>query len=154
MNQDDINAQTELENFFSTVCNGNAVALDWLCRWHRYCHEIDDIIDDSQWHDRERMLALFVSMNDLYSHPFYVQHCQRLQPVVMLATGTFADSIKFERSKQLWQRQWAEVMRHCGNLMIDAVAFICGGYQHQRKLSAAFLAMCFCNHADKHGVVA
>lgn len=137
--------------FFNRVANGNQVGLDWLCLWHDYNHDVDDVIDENRW-DGQSLLTVFMCACTVYSHPFYRQHLHQLQTPVMLATSMYADSVKWERDPQLWKRQWADVMRHAGNEVICAVAIICGGYEHMRQIAGPMLAMCYIHHKDKYGV--
>lgn len=136
--------------FYGTVAHGNAGAHEWLCLWHDYCHEIDDIIDIPDW-SAERVIAVFERANALYTHAFYQTHRLALSPMILVATSLYNDANKWEQDPQLWKRWWAEVMRHCGNEVIFAVAQICGGYQHLKSITAPMLAMCYVYHKDKYG---
>lgn len=140
----------ERSAFYRTIANGDAAAHDFLCQWHDYCHEIDDIIDTPDW-SSERLLKLFEFANRVYTHPFYALHRKVLSPVVLVATSLYADSNAWEKDDQLWKRWWADVLRHCGNEVIFTVAQICGGYFHVRSITAPLMAMCYIYHKDKHG---
>lgn len=143
----------ERRKFYATVANGNLSANDWLCQWHDYCHEIDDVIDTPDYAP-ERVLGLFERANALYTHPFYQLHRAKLSTMILVATSLYSDSNKWEKDAALWKRWWAEVMRHCGNEAIFAVAQICGGYTHMKGLTAPMLAMCYVYHKDKYGTPA
>ena len=60
------------------------------------------------------------------------------------------DSVTWERSPELFKRQWADVMRHSENLVIFSVAILCGGYEHLMELSNPWRAMLYVCHKDKY----
>lgn len=140
-----------MRDFYSTICGENKSALEWICLFHDYMHEVDDIIDENDWNP-ERVMKCLIMANDVYSHSFYLEHWKRLQCSILSATSVYCDSIKWERSTDLWKRQFAEVTRHAGNEVVHVVALICGGYENVRKISAAMLAAAFIYHKDKYGV--
>lgn len=132
-------------------CRGNATALEWVGMWHNYVHEIDDIVDEDDWRP-ERLLKCLIMANDLYSHTFYIQFKDRLQIPILCSTNTYRTSVQWERSPELWKRQWADVLRHCGGLVHETVAVIVGGYENLQSMSAPLLAGCYIAHKDKYGL--
>lgn len=147
----DATFKEERARFYRLAACGNELAMDFLCQWHDYCHEIDDVIDTPDY-TPARLLALLEFANRLYSHAFYAQHRQVLSPVILVATSIYADSNKWEQDEQLWKRWWAEVLRHCGNEVTYTVAQLCGGYMHVRQITAPLMAMSFIYHKDKYGL--
>ena len=136
---------------YRQIANGTPDAEDFLWLWGCYLRAVDDVIDDEKW-DSESVLSVLVLACSFYSHPFYVRHASTLQMVVMLATNSWADSVKWERANEQWKREWADVLRHAGNEVIMATAMICGNWQAMRDISSPLMAMCYVYHADKHGV--
>lgn len=134
---------------YRDACKGNEMAFSFLCLWHEYCHEIDDIIDERQYIP-ERILAVFAHASVVYSHPFYRQHAEKLQLVVQLTTNSYADSIHWDKSIG-WKKQWANVLNLCGIEMVLAVATICGGYEHMRALSPRLRQTAWTTHFDDDG---
>lgn len=107
--------------------------------WMLYCHSIDDLLDTRfdgrPTMDTEEILKIPIYALLLYNSPFYMAHREALCPVVFLVTNAYGDTVKFEGSAGRHTRAIADVIRCCGNEMFFAVALICGGYDHMRKLS-------------------
>lgn len=141
----------QVTDFLVLIANRDPSAGEFMNLWHQYCHRVDDCIDENLW-DAERLLALFMLACEVYSSPFYVRHCASLRMPALIATSVYADSINFERSPELWKRQWAEVMRHAGNDMAYAVAMITGGWKHLRKIGRPLWAASYIYRADRYGV--
>ena len=110
---------------------GNAYAADWLQKWAKYCHDIDDQIDERR--GAEAFLAILASAIELYTHPFFLAHWSHLRPIVISITNAYADSVAWEKSEDFSERQMADTLRFCGVEMYCMVAAICGGYEHMRK---------------------
>lgn len=129
---------------------GNALALDFIVKWHHYCHEIDDIVDLPDW-SQARVLNCLDFCHELHSHPYYRLHHQRLEVVIALATRWWLTSVEWEHDPVSWKRKWADVLRHSGNLLLEAVAFQCGGWNNLCEISRPLLGACYVYHHDKHG---
>jgi hypothetical protein len=127
--------QPSLHEFCREVCLGNSDAMDFCNSWFIYCHAIDDLIDDNERPKPERLLEVFIQANVLFSCAFYVAFHVSLQPIVLLITNAYADSVAWEASPEPHRRAIADVIRCCGNDMFFAVAMICGGWKHARSLS-------------------
>ena len=125
---------TEYAELLDELTCGDAEARQFLDPWWRdYCHLIDDLADGHALPEQAvRMGALAVT---LYSLPFYRRHADRLQVVVLLVTNAFADSLELEQRPEPYARRLASVMRHAGGDLVRAVALICGGYDHLRRIS-------------------
>jgi len=115
------------------VTNGNQAAADWLDKWWKYIHAIDDIIDEGRGH--EAFLEVLVDAAELYSHPFWLANWFHLRPLVVTITNAYADSVAWEKSPEAPERAMADVLRFAGAEMYLLVAAVCGGYGHMRKLS-------------------
>ena len=133
------------------ICCGNAEAMDWLANhWSHYVHEIDDIIDGDR-PAAEDILSTFARAPLVFSHPFYLKHMAALRQLVLVINNLYADTVKWEKSKVAWQRDFADHNRHCGMEMVVAVAQICGGYDHGRKISEEQREICWQEHHEKNG---
>lgn len=143
-------ADEQYLSFYLRVANGDHEAANFLCNFHRWCHNVDDIIDESRWSPL-LINKVLLEACQIYSHPFYRRHCAALQSQIIIATSAYADANKWEKDGQLWKRQWAEVLRHAGLHVNFTVAMICGGWEHLRAYSAPQLAMAFIYHKDRHG---
>lgn len=133
-------------------CCGNVEAMDWLRQWNLYVHRIDDIID-GEADAPEEILRTFAQAITLYAHPFYVKHLLRLSAVALVINNMYADTVEWERSKEAWQREWADHARHCGSEMVIAVAMICGGYDHARAISLELRTVGYMEHHTKDGKI-
>ena len=137
--------------FLRTVTNGDPEAYDFLLRWGKFHRKVDDVIDCNLW-DAEHVLEAFVEGCKFYSHPFYQKNMSVLQMPILMATNFCAVSVKWEREKELWKRQWADVLRHSGLQVVESVAMICGGWELVTKTTAPYLAAMYVDHKDRHGV--
>lgn len=131
------------------VCCGRPEAMQWLRLWREYVHAIDDVEDEETTPEfRQRIYVLAL---ELYTHPFFKAHEQRLKQVVLNCTNAYADTLAWERSGIGWQREFADHYRHFGAEMVIAVAQLCGGYDHGRGISLELRATCWLEHHDKEG---
>jgi hypothetical protein len=131
------------------VTNGNPIAADWLQKWWKYCHAIDDIIDEQR--GPEALLEVLAEAVELYSHPFFLAHWFHLRPVIITITNAYADSVAWEKSGDSAERQMADTLRFAGVEMYCMVAAICGGYGHMRKVSPVLRKQTWADNHDEHG---
>lgn len=124
------------------ICRGDREAVEFLCLWARYCHAIDDLVDEDV-KGPEKLLSAFAQSPVLFSHPFYLRNMFALRAVVLLVTNMYADSVAWERSSLPWRREFANCYRHCGNEMLIAVAQICGGFDHAQTISLEQRELCY-----------
>jgi hypothetical protein len=115
------------------ICCGNEGATDFIVRWHGYCHAIDDVVDEG--YSAERFLQVLMMAIDVYSHPFYVTHARALRLVADLITNSYADSVAWEKDPGTWRFRMADCLRFAGVDMTLAVARLCGGLEHMRRVS-------------------
>lgn len=140
---------TPTDELLRAICLGNIEAEAFLIGWHRYCHLIDDIVDDAV--DNHEAVRVARWANDLYSTPFYQKHAAALGPLVQLITLQYEDSVAWEGADQEWKRDVADTLRHCGTDMIRMVALIVGGYDHAKKFSNDIREICHAEHHDEEG---
>jgi hypothetical protein len=134
------NSSPEMTEFYSRVARGDRDAFVFLCAWHEYCHEIDDALD-LFLPDPEQIVTICAHAVDLYCLPFFKRHSARLEPVAKSITGTYLLTVEWERlANDERKRRAADILRHCGNDMVYAVAEIVGGWPWRmdvmRKLHA------------------
>ncbi len=131
------------------ACNGNAEAITWLTLWREYVHGIDDVEDEETTPEfRQRLYVLAL---ELYTHPFFRKHEDRLKQVVLNCTNAYADTLAWEKSAVAWQQQFADHYRQFGAEMVIAVAQITGGYDHARGISLELRTVCWLEHHDQEG---
>jgi len=133
----------QIAEIYAEVTQGDEYARQFLAAWHHYCHAIDDIVDGDIPFSAETLLKLLVQANQVYSLPFYLRNALILQPVVASVTSTYADSVAWEKDSEPWKRNIADVIRQCGNEMVLTIAWIVGGYDHQRRISLKLRELAF-----------
>lgn len=138
-------SQDEIARLCLECCNGDKEAINFCHMWFTYCHAIDDLIDTqisgAITMTPEAILEIFVQANLLYNCSFYRQYQSALQPVVLVITNAYADSVEWEKSDVKRRATIADVLRCCGNEMFFTVAMICGGWKHARSVSSRIREM-------------
>jgi hypothetical protein len=161
-------------------CKGNREAMEFLALWSDYVNLVDDLVDEELSSDEwrvtsdkresdgaqrsarptsaiirgaERLCGMGAAAIALYSHPFYLKNLPALRQIALNCTNAYMDSVRFEKSSQAWQREWADHYRHFGSEMVIAVAGICGGYQQMRAVSETIRVICWQSHHDEKGQV-
>lgn len=116
-----------------------------------HCHAVDDIIDGDR-EDAEFIIKTFRFVFILCSSPFYRQYQDILNPLMAAAANAYADSVTFERSKDVaWKQRYADVLRQTGNEVLLACIEIVSGYDAKRKASLALRELSYLSHHDKEG---
>lgn len=141
----------ETVSFLDVIAKGNPEATELLKAGWRFCHAVDDVIDEAQW-NADAILNTSALGIAFYSHPFYRRNIAALRMPVLIATSWYEDSVNWEKAPELWKRRWADVLRHAWNGVIMAVAYLVGGYEHMQAVSRPLLASCYVYHADRYGV--
>jgi hypothetical protein len=121
------NATEAMIGLYRAIAKDDSEAFRFLCAWHEYCHEWDDLVD-TFLPGPEAMLQVAAHAIDVYGLPFYQKHLADLKPVAKQVTNTYRLSVAWEKKADKWQRQCADVLRHCGNEMVYAVAELVGGW--------------------------
>lgn len=126
-------------------------AIEFLCRYHNYCHAIDDIIDEHIT-DPEVILAAFMLAADVYNCDFYLANRHWLLPMISHVTNTYADSVVMERSTEVsWHKTFADAIRNCANDMAVQVVVHCRGWAVGRKLSMLLRTDSYNKHHTEEG---
>lgn len=99
-------------------------AVEFIAAFGALCHAVDDLVDrdnpavkDYKMH----VMDCFGLATDVYSCHFYQQHHLWLYPIAKNTHRLYSDSILWEKSPVEWQKQYADVLRCCGNEMVCAV---------------------------------
>lgn len=145
---------TKTDVIYANACLGCPEAFDWLGRWNRYCHAIDDIIDAEGRPPAAEVIGAFADAATLYAHPYFVRNAASLLPVVLLVTAEYRLSVQWERSPQDWQRRWADTLRFAGNHMVTVVAALCGGYSRAQEIAERLATVSWTEHHTEQGVPA
>lgn len=137
------------------LCRGNQEAMHWLQIGRQYVHEIDDLVDESHGENKariaERTCLIGALAIELYTHPFFVKHSQRLAQAMLNNTNNYADSVRWEQSAVEWQRNFSDWARHGWLDVCLVVAYICGGYENMRNESAELRTVSYVDHHGSDG---
>lgn len=144
-------SESSIVRIYDEVTQGNPDALRFLFHWNIFCHGIDDLIDAAERPNPQDVVDAFAQANILYAQPFYQVNAVKLQIVVMLVTNAYADSLIWEKNPNRGLSTMADVLRFAGNEMVFAVALICGGYQHMRRISATIREKSWRDHHNERG---
>lgn len=109
-------------------------AVRFLQSFTEYCHAIDDIIDGDK-SKPEDILKTFAGAALLYSSNFYHRYYTQLYPLILTITNNYADSVKWEKSKEQWRLGVSDVLRSAAHDMICCVVGICCSYDAMREIS-------------------
>jgi hypothetical protein len=126
------------------------MARDFIDKFGSLCEQVDDIIDKGIG-DAEVIVQTHYDMLLLLSGPFYQKYSNTLLTVFNTCINVWLDSVKMERSTELWQREQADVLRSIGIEMTLTVIQILGGYKKRRELSIAVREWSYHKHHDEFG---
>lgn len=134
------------------ICNGNTDAIDWIDKGNKYCHLIDDVIDEdlvegNRTRGAKRICAIGLMAIELYTHPFFQKFWKELGQAMATCTQLYAQSVEWEESKVDYQRNFSDWARHAWLDVVLAVAKICGGHEHMMAVAPELRAM---SHVDHH----
>lgn len=140
------------------LCNGDAVALDWVQLGRRYVHELDDLRDEDLPNANvaggtERICRIGAMAIKLFSHPFWLRNHQALASHMMINTIQYADSCRWESAREDWKREFSDWNRHGWLNVCLAVGVICHGgeYEPARAESAEMWTIAYRDHHDVNG---
>lgn len=133
----------KLERLYQEASCGNEEAFKFLLAWNKYCHGIDDVIDD-QIKDPQQIISIFVLGTSLYNSNFWIKFQRDLYLTVILIANDFCDS-------NLEIEPFKDILRFSGNYMVKSVAFICGGYDCMRNISNKLNIASYTDHHTEKG---
>lgn len=113
----------ELREIYWLATLGRAEAYQFLCLWHEWCHQIDDLVDGMPG----CVIDVCADAAVLFTNPFFVEQASRLLPVVAVVAEKYRTS--------LLDAPELDFLRFAGNDMVLSVAAICGGRALVRQVS-------------------
>lgn len=124
----------------------DAKVLHWMCGNEdavRVCVQTshiaevwDDLKDgDKKPTEREIAHAFESMMIRLQTNPFYLQNHAMLTAIIVVAINAWHDANAWE-NEEGWKRQDAFYLRNMGIEIATMCAFLTGGYDHLRRVSA------------------
>lgn len=119
------------------ACCGNKDAANFCLWFVEWCHWIDDLIDkDKLWLPADTVRVNLEALLAFTDNPFFQAHKQALMPIIVSAFAAFADSVKWEKRESVFDRRAADILKSYYHEVIWQVAFICGGWEHMRTVTA------------------
>lgn len=103
-------------------------ALMFLVSFHAHAHAVDDDIDEAG-RPRVNTVDRCMELAWLTNCPFWRAHHEALSVVHALIASTYATSVTTPGPL-------ADTLRLSGNLMVLAVAWLCGGWVHMQAIAA------------------
>lgn len=123
-----------LLNLYHRAALGRQDALLFLLAFHAHAHAVDDDIDEPGRH-RVNAVDRCVELAVLTNSEFWRANHQALSVVHALIASTYSTSVLAPASPL------TDTLRLSGNLMVLAVAFICGGWIHMQAIAAELWPM-------------
>lgn len=130
---------------------GNQSAGEFLWLWDAYVHAIDDLVDGDRV-GSESLLDVFAQAIFVYTHPFFMANMVALRQIAINCTNAYADAAAWEKLDG-WKLNFSDHYRHFAVEMVIAIASICGGYAHARRVSPALRELCWNQHHNEKGEI-
>lgn len=140
----------ELKNLFLDHPEG-AEAQQFWSNFGLYSHMIDDLIDRDIPDNPETFGAILMMACNLYSCNFYVKYQQHLYHAIHMIHHIYFDSVRMERSKELWKKEHADVLKSMGIQLSLTIIEILGEYNKRRELSDAMYKFSYEVQHDENG---
>ena len=116
--------------------NGNEQAALFLVAYVRYCHLLDDIIDQDKELTDERLVKESLDFIGHFGcNPWVMGNFSRLFPLVVSGFNAWLDANKMEKSDVEQVRLSSDTVKGIYHEMVYVVAYICGGHEHMRTVS-------------------
>lgn len=143
---------SDCDHLLIKAANGNVAALDFLHRFMRLAHKIDDVMDGEIEH-QEGILRVFMETAVLFScNTFFIENRLVLFPVIITALDAYANSVMWEQSADAEKRALADVLRSSGAWVINFTALLCGGgVDAMRDISPQNALDSWATHHDENG---
>lgn len=122
-----------LLNLYHRAALGRQDALLFLLAFHAHAHDVDDDIDEPGRH-RVNEVDRCVEVAVLANSEFWRANHAALGTVHALVASLYQTSV-------LSPGPLADTLRLSGNLMVLAVAFLCGGWVHMQSIAAELWPM-------------
>lgn len=116
--------------------NGDASAVEFLLLISEITETWDDLIDrDCPVSDTQINAAFMKAMLVLPVHPFYMRHRAYLWPLMNQAVNSWLDANELVKQGDDGRR-YAFVVRNMDIQIAQAIAYLTGGWDHMRHVSA------------------
>jgi len=120
---------TELESFFHA--SGKQEAWKFLLHFTDYIEGVDDLVDEPK--NIELVNKVAAKAMALYSSSYWGENKRELYLVARLIHFTYFDIVEWELSDEIWKKQHAKVLSHCGyNMLLAILLHEFGDFAYQR----------------------
>jgi hypothetical protein len=117
-----------LLDLYRRAARGREDAFAFLLAFHAHAHAVDDDIDETG-RSRVNVVDRCMEVAVLANSDFWRAHHEALGVVHALIASTYATSVTAPGPL-------TDTLRLSGNLMVLAVAFLCGGWIHLQAIAA------------------
>lgn len=119
------------------IANGDASAFQWMWDFWCFTHVIDDLVDKDKSVSGEQVAQALVNfVGAMALNPFFLKHACFLHPLIVSCCNRWVDGDLLSKSDNERDRVRSEAVR-CGDVDIFLhVAFLTGGWEHMRNMSA------------------
>ncbi len=107
------------EQLFAEICAGNVQAFEFINLWLKHAHFVDDIIDKEV--PQQDIVRSYVEAQYLFTHPFFLEHRDRLYSLHILSAVAYVNSNDLE----LTHEKLSDSLRSFGSHLLVLVAGIC-----------------------------
>lgn len=118
------------------ISKGNREAAIWLCDYDCFCSLIDDIIDEPGSIKDLVLTSTMLNIIGNFATPGWVrENAVKLYPLIVTGANAWLDANKMAKSDDHRMRLSSDVLKSQYSEMENAVAFLCGGFDHMRHVS-------------------
>jgi hypothetical protein len=136
------------DEIITLACNGNQDAEKFCRAFVRWVHFVDDVIDGDKVLKVEEVAGANLDVILAFSeNPFFSSYKLILMPLVIQASRAWVDSEDFVKRTDEQDRNASHVLKGFYHEVVWHVAYICGGWEHMRAVTAA----CRSYDYDTHG---
>lgn len=120
-----------------TIAKGNKEAAVWLCDYDSFCSLMDDIIDEPGSIKDVVLASGMLNIIGNFAVPGWVRdNSPRLYPLIVTGANAWLDANAMAKSDDYRTQLSSDVLKSQYAEMENAVAFLCGGFDHMRAMSA------------------
>lgn len=143
--------EEDYKKLLEKIANGNAECFKFMKRWSQFTHAVDDVIDDANLSNPEKIDKLSGSL-PLYTCSYYQEHAKELFHACYVASALYALSEADADIKIVGLRAYYDSCRHAANIVLLTCASIEGWpLKDIAQFAAELSTMSFVTHHDKEG---
>lgn len=120
-------------------------AIEWLDMVGNYFSAVDDIVDEDA--PKAAIIKATFMAFEVYNHPFWITNREKLGSVIITASITYGDTVKWESEKG-WKLNYADALRHAGQDLLRLVVYHVAGYDKIAELSPLLREVTYERHKN------